>query len=325
MVAHDLVAAALHDGAATHAARGAGALELLEIPRAGLEAVRRRSERTDRADLHGVAGKVGTERLVRERHHLGVVASAGERDQRITGDLAGESCAAITENAALAVEVHEIADGNRLFVVALFFDVTTFAWSVGERLILQRALSAFVAHRTVEWVVRQQQFEHALLRAFGRIGRGRHHLSFGDRRHARYDECLATRPLDLDDALATHSNRRHARVVTEVRHERARILTGINQQLTWFGLDGSTVDRDADRALWFAGLGCLRIGHRRLLTRGSKRASGMATPPRRRGVRARCNARTRVGSGEPLMQSVTRPTDRADRSWSDAVARRCLG
>ena len=77
LVAQQLVAARLHDRAAADGARGAGALGLLEVPRAGLEPVRLGGERADRADLHRVAAEVAGERLVGERRDLRVVAAAG--------------------------------------------------------------------------------------------------------------------------------------------------------------------------------------------------------------------------------------------------------
>ena len=145
------------------AARRARALDLLEVPRPGLEAVRRRGQRADRADLHGVAGEVRRERLVGERHDLGLVAALGEADQRIAGDLVGEAGAAVAQDAALAVEQHEVADRDRLLEVPLLLDVAALAGAVAERLVLQRALAALVADRAVERVVGEQQLEDALL------------------------------------------------------------------------------------------------------------------------------------------------------------------
>jgi len=114
-------------------------------------------------------------------------------------------------------------------------------------------------------MVGEQQLEHAFLRALGGLGRGRHDLTLGDGSHARHDERLAARSFDLDDALAAHTDRRHARVVAEVRDERPRLLAGVDQQLTGFGLDRTAVDGDADR-----GLRCCGVGHRGFLgvTRG---------------------------------------------------------
>ena len=91
-------------------------------------------------------------------------------DQLVTGDLVGEAGATIAQDAALAVEQHVLAERDRLFVVALLLDVTALAGAVTERLILERAFAALVTHRAVERVVRQQQFEHALL---GALGHGR--------------------------------------------------------------------------------------------------------------------------------------------------------
>ena len=79
---------------ALHRARVARRLDRLEVPRPGLEPVRRRGERADRADLHGVAGEVRGERLLGVVEHLGAVAAVDEVDQRVAGDLVGEAGAA---------------------------------------------------------------------------------------------------------------------------------------------------------------------------------------------------------------------------------------
>src|SRR5690606_30189978 len=110
-------------------------------------------EGTDRTDLHGVATEVRRERVVRERVDLGVVAASEEVDQRIAGDLLREPRAAVAEDAALAIEVDEIADRDRLLEVPLLLDEARFTRAVGDGLVLQRALAALVAHRAVERVV----------------------------------------------------------------------------------------------------------------------------------------------------------------------------
>jgi hypothetical protein len=43
-------------------------------------------------------------------------------DQRVAGDLVGEAGAAVAQDAALAVEAHEVADRDRLLEVALLLD-----------------------------------------------------------------------------------------------------------------------------------------------------------------------------------------------------------
>ena len=51
----------------------------------------------------------------------------GEVDQRVAGDLVGEAGAAVAQDAALAVEQHEVADRDRLLEVALLLDVAALA------------------------------------------------------------------------------------------------------------------------------------------------------------------------------------------------------
>ena len=164
LVAEHLVAGRVDHDAATHRARRAGGLGLLEVPRPGLEAVRRRGERADRADLHGVAAEVRGERVVRERVDLGLVAAVLEVDQRVAGHLLREPGAAVAEDAALAVELHEVADRDRLLEVPLLLDHPRLAGPVGERLVLERALAALVAHGAVERVVDEEELEDAVLR-----------------------------------------------------------------------------------------------------------------------------------------------------------------
>ena len=123
-----------------------------------------RGERADRADLHRVAGEVGGERLVGVGDDLGVAAAPTEVDERVAGDLGREPGAAAALDAALAVEQHEVADRDRLLEVALLLDEARLAGTERERLVLQRALAAAVAHRAVERVVDEQELEHAVLR-----------------------------------------------------------------------------------------------------------------------------------------------------------------
>src|SRR5205823_11187431 len=106
-----------------------------------------------------------------------------EVDEGISGYLVGEARAASALDAALAIEQHEIADGDGLLEVALLFDEAALAGAEGKRLVLQRALAAPVAHRAVEGVVDQQELEDAVLGLL-------HVLGVGDDLHAvgRIDE-----------------------------------------------------------------------------------------------------------------------------------------
>src|SRR3546814_7847051 len=122
-------------------------------------------EGPDRADLDGVAREVRGEGLVGERVDLGLGATVDEVDEGVAGDLIGEAGAAVAEDAALAVEVDEVGDRDRLLEVDLLLDEPGLAGTVGVGLVLQRALAALVAHRAVEGVVGEEELEHALLRS----------------------------------------------------------------------------------------------------------------------------------------------------------------
>ena len=73
----------LHGHPAAHRAGGAGGLDLIEVPGPGGEAVRRRGERADGADLHRVAAEVGGEGLGREGGDLDRLAAPREVDLRL--------------------------------------------------------------------------------------------------------------------------------------------------------------------------------------------------------------------------------------------------
>ena len=247
LVAQHPVAARLHHDPAADRARGARRLDLLEVPRPGLEAVRRGGQRAHRADLHGVAAEVAGERVVGERVDLRLVAPVHEVDERVARHLLGEPGAAVAEDAALAVEQHHVADRDRLLEVPLLLDEAALAGPVGHRLVLQRALAALVAHRAVERVVHEEELEHPLLRLLGDRRVGRHGHPVGALDHAGRLEGGAAAGVDLDDAHAAHAHRLHPRVVAEARDVDAAALGGVDDQLALGGLDGLAVDGDADR------------------------------------------------------------------------------
>ena len=85
-----------------------------EVERPRAEAVRRRGQRADRADLDRVAREVGLERLLLVDAHLLQRAPLDQRDERVAGDLLGEAGAPGAEHAALAVEQHLRGDVDRL-------------------------------------------------------------------------------------------------------------------------------------------------------------------------------------------------------------------
>ena len=264
LVAEDLVAARLHHDPAADRAAGAGALDLVEVPRPGLEAVRRRGERADRADLHRVAAEVAGEGVVGERVDLGLVPAVLEVDERVAGDVLGEPRAPVAQDAALAVEGHEVADRDRLLEVALLLDEPALARAVGHGLVLQRALAALVAHRAVERVVDQEELEDAVLRLLRGLALGVDDHLVGHRDHAGGLEGGAAAGVDVDDAHAAHAHRLHARVVAEARDVGAGPLGGLDHELAGRGLHGLAVDREDDHVRRGLTTACgLRVRHQR--------------------------------------------------------------
>ena len=77
-----------------------------QVERAGPEPVGGAGQRADRADLHGVAGEVGVERLVGVDADLLQRTAFQHFDERVAGDLVGEPRAPGAQHAALAVQQH---------------------------------------------------------------------------------------------------------------------------------------------------------------------------------------------------------------------------
>ena len=171
-------------------------------------------------------------------------AALAEVDQRIAGDLRGEAGAAAALDAALAVEQHEVADRHRLLEVALLLDEARLAGTERERLVLERALAAAVAHRAVERVVDQQELEDAVLHRLhvGRLRVDDH--AVGDGRRAR--DLHAAHALDLDQAHPAHADRLHALVPAEAWDVGAVLLRDLDQQLAARRLHLLAVDGDGD-------------------------------------------------------------------------------
>ena len=90
----------------TRAARADGR-HVLDVPRPRVEAVQRRRERADRAELDDVARERRAVRLVLEGRDLRVRAAVPRDELAVLGDVLGEARAAVAEDAALAVERDE--------------------------------------------------------------------------------------------------------------------------------------------------------------------------------------------------------------------------
>ena len=235
-----------------------------EVERPRPEPVGRAGQGADRADLHGVAGEVGLERLVLVDADLLQRTPLDERDERVAGDLVGEPRAAGAEHAPLPVEEHLAGDVDRLGVGPLDVLEPGRAAAVAHGLVLQWALAALVADRAVERVVDEQQLHDALLRLVGdgrrQLGVDLHALGHRDgarglRLRHRPHRAVRTRRRDVDEALAAGAHRLEERVVAEPRDLDPDLLGGPDDQgaLGHPGLDAVDGQRDVVRRPWGAG------------------------------------------------------------------------
>ena len=155
--AREAITGGLHRDATPHGARRAGALDLFQVPGSRVETIRLGGQCTHRTDLDGITREDRVEGLRRRGRDLDEVATTGKGDLRVTRHVGGEPRAARALNAAFAVQQDQRTDFDGLDEVALLLDEARLAGAVCERLVLQRALAAFVTDRTVEWVIGEQE------------------------------------------------------------------------------------------------------------------------------------------------------------------------
>src|SRR5262245_16009870 len=93
-----------HVDVAADRAEAADAGNVLDLPRTGVEAIRRRGERSDGAELDHVPAERGAVRLVLEGGDLRRRAAIDGDELLVLRDDLAEARAAVAEDAALAVE-----------------------------------------------------------------------------------------------------------------------------------------------------------------------------------------------------------------------------
>src|SRR5205823_6969439 len=124
--------------------------EVLDLPRARLEAVLRRGQGADRTELNHVAGERRPVGLVLERRDQRLGAAVERDELAVLGDALGEARAPVAEDAALPVEGDRRRDRDRLVEGALGEGHARVARAPAECQVLERALAALVADRAVE-------------------------------------------------------------------------------------------------------------------------------------------------------------------------------
>ena len=213
--AHDRTSAQVDADVAARAAVLTDGVRRREVERAGDEAIGLGGERPHGTDLDRVAGERRPEVLARGDRDAFARAPREQLDEPVAADLVAEAGAARAQDAALAVELDERRERDRLLVRALGLGVPALAGTERHRLVLQRAFAAAVADRAVERVVQQQELEVRDLGPVGFVRRvlGPHHHARRDLGRARGEQLAL--PLDLDVALAARADRIQERVVAE--------------------------------------------------------------------------------------------------------------
>src|SRR5262249_25128959 len=159
-------------------------------------------------DAH--AALVALEVVALIRGDLGVGATVDYSQGADVHAFPADAHAAEAQNATRAIEVDH---GRPLLLVdvLLHFDEAAFARAVAEHHVLQFALAALVAHRAIEGMVGEQEFESTFARGGHHRAFGPHYHIFSHRQRAGCEEL--GRPFDLDDAHAASGLEREAVVV----------------------------------------------------------------------------------------------------------------
>ena len=220
---------------------------VLDLPGPRAEAIGRRRQRADRAELEDVAGEVRAVGLVLERRDDGARAAVQRHELAVLRHALREAGAAVAEDAALAIERDQRRDRDRLVEGALGEAHPRRAGAPAEGEVLQRALAALVAVGAVEWMVQKDELEHRVL-ALGRLRarlRGRedeavlrgHRAGGLELRHA----------LDLAEAHPAGADRRaEPRLVAEDRNLDPGFERGLDHPVALWDLDLAAVDGDGD-------------------------------------------------------------------------------
>src|SRR5262249_40043791 len=180
-----IVAPAKRRLAAIRAVR-ADRADVLHLPRTRLVAVDAAGQRAHRADVDTGAALVAFQVIADVRRDLADHAAIDDAERAHAHAFIADAYAAEAENATRRIEKHH---GGKLFFgsVDFFFGVPALARAVAEHHVLQLALAALIAHRTIQRVIGQQKLERVLtcLRDLRRL-RAHHHTLADRQRTCRH-------------------------------------------------------------------------------------------------------------------------------------------
>ncbi len=218
------------------------AVHLVQLPRPRDEGVGLRGQRADRAEIDDISGQLGVQRALDIGADFHVLATPGRAEFRHAGDLGDEADAARAMYAARHHSLHQRAE---ILVLhrALVLGIARMVHAIAHGLILQVALAALIADRTIQRVIDQQEFHHAAPRLAHHRRVSVHHHAVGDRVGAGGNR-LGRRLLDLHQTHAAIAGDRQTLVVAEARNFDAGHLAGLDDRGTVGDFDLNTVDGD---------------------------------------------------------------------------------
>src|ERR1700722_5377631 len=200
---------------------------VLHFPGPRLVAICTRSQRTHGANIDAHAAFFAFQVIFFIRRDDRTHAAALHPQRPNVHGLAADAHAAVTQNATRPVEEHNRRPLLFLLMILRLHEFR-FRGAVRKCHVLQFALAARVADRTVQGMIPQQHLDHALarlvhLRAVGTDDHAfAHHGGAGGLQLGHF--------FHLHQAHATRALQRQVRVVAKGRHLDARTLAGLNEQ-----------------------------------------------------------------------------------------------
>ena len=204
-----------------------------------------------------------------------MAAAIQEAQHIVVRDFLHEADAARAHDAAFVVEHDALAEVHALWLFHLLFDETGFAFAKLDGKFLQPALARLIANRTVERVVDEQKFHHALAAFFDERRGGANAHALGDfhraanlRLRSPADLGLAIgiqhglavgshlRAAGLHETHAAVARRAEFGVVAVVRNEFAALHAGLDHARAFGKLFPLPVDLHIDHRHW-----CCRFAH----------------------------------------------------------------
>jgi hypothetical protein len=172
-------AACTHGGITAHRAVRANAGDGGQFPRPCAKTEIGRRQRPYRTNVGCVAAPHTVKPRLRHRHNFQAAPAIVETNDRVIHDFFLESNAARTLDAALPVQVNQVAQRDvfrQLEFIGVMHPALTRAMFHGQ--VLQRAFAAFVTNRTVQRMTGQQKFDDRLARFQHGRGSGAHDHAF---------------------------------------------------------------------------------------------------------------------------------------------------